>query len=77
MFFEHTVGHALAFALKRGAIPRDAINLSYLTPKEQADFHVKCDELGIPTSESIIADLANRSIEAARAAIAKAEGRSS
>lgn len=61
MFFDLSVGHALAYALKRGCIPRDAINLGYLTPTEQANFHAKCDELEILTSERILADLANQS----------------
>jgi hypothetical protein len=70
MFYELSVGHTLAYALKRGCIPRDALKLGFLTPKEQSDFHAKCDELAVLTSEAILAQnhqaaVADRTGEAA------------
>ena len=57
MFHEFSVAHTLAYALKRGGFPRGALNLGYLTTTEQADFHAKCDEIDVPTSEQVIAEL--------------------
>ena len=58
-----SVGAALAYALKRASCSRGAINLDYFTETEQADFHAKCDEIGVPTVKQALADL-RRSREA-------------
>ncbi len=54
------VGHALAYALKRASCSRGAVNLGYFTEREQADFHSKCEELGVPTVTEVLNDLRRR-----------------